>query len=142
MTRQDLQALGLDEAAAEKVMALARADGEAREQARQAERAQWQADAAALQDALAGRERAEATRRAAAGLRFTSESARRCFLRELEDAALPVADGALEGFDDFLAAYRAGDPGALWGREQGPLFARCAGGDELTGDAVRRAFGL
>ena len=51
---------------------------------------------------------------AAAGLKFTSTGARKAFLSDLAAKKLPVQeDGALLGFDDFVASYRKSDPGAF-----------------------------
>lgn len=55
-----------------------------------------------------------AATRAAAGLTFTSESAKRQFLADLVAKKLPVQDdGTLLGFDDYVASYKKTDPGAF-----------------------------
>ena len=46
-------------------------------------------------------------------LKFTSESARRAFLSDLEAANLPLQDEKLLGFEDFVKQYREADPGAF-----------------------------
>lgn len=48
-----------------------------------------------------------------AGLKFTSESARRAFLSDLEAANLPLQDEKLLGFEAFVKQYREADPGAF-----------------------------
>ena len=154
MTLEDLQAMGLDEAAAGQVLAMHSREMEQlsetgaqalEEQKAQANRlkAQWESDLDGMRLRLEAGERAAATGRAAGALRFTSDSARRCFMQELERAALPLEDGRLAGFERFVADYREKDPAALWPEGAGPLFALAGGGVQLDGDdAVRRAFGL
>lgn len=47
------------------------------------------------------------------GLKFTSKAAQRDFVREATGKKLAFENGQLLGFDDFAAAYRAENPGAL-----------------------------
>ena len=54
-----------------------------------------------------------AIREAAAKLEFTSAAAQRDFVREASGKKLAFEGGKLMGFDDFTAAYRAENPGAL-----------------------------
>lgn len=137
MNLEELCALGLDEAAAGRVLAL---HGRALE----AQRAQYEAQADALRGEWEAGRRASAARRAAEGLRFSSDSARRCFFAELEQAALPLTqDGALEGFDAFAEDFRRRDPAALRAPDSAPLFVLPGGGVTMDEDeALRRAFGL
>lgn len=52
--------------------------------------------------------------RAAAGLTFSSESARKAFMADLAAKKLPPQeDGTLLGFDDYVASYKKNDPGAF-----------------------------
>lgn len=70
------------------------------------------------QEQLAAIERNNAAELAASGLAFTSKSARRTFLSELKASNLPVKDGEILGFTEFVQNYRAKDPaafGAAWG---------------------------
>ena len=46
-------------------------------------------------------------------LKFTSAAAQRDFVREATGKKLAMENGKLLGFDDFAAAYRAENPGAL-----------------------------
>ena len=46
-------------------------------------------------------------------LKFTSAAAQRDFVREANSKKLAFENGKLMGFDDFAAAYRAENPGAL-----------------------------
>ena len=54
-----------------------------------------------------------AIREAAGKLQFTSAAAQRDFIREATGKKLAYEGGKLMGFDDFTAAYRADNPGAL-----------------------------
>lgn len=51
---------------------------------------------------------------AAAGLKFSSSSARKAFLADLNAKNLPLQDdGSLLGFDDFVKSYKQADPDAF-----------------------------
>lgn len=51
---------------------------------------------------------------AAAGLKFSSTSARKAFLADLNAKKLPLQDdGSLLGFDDFVKSYKQSDPDAF-----------------------------
>ena len=51
---------------------------------------------------------------AASALKFTSESAKKAFLADLDAKNLPLQDdGTLLGFDDYVASYKKTDPGAF-----------------------------
>lgn len=54
-----------------------------------------------------------AIREATGKLKFTSAAAQRDFVREATAKKLAMENGALMGFDDFAAAYRAANPGAM-----------------------------
>ena len=56
---------------------------------------------------------------AAAGIKFSSESAKKAFLADLTAKKLTLQDdGTLLGFDDYVASYKKSDPGAF-AKEQG-----------------------
>ena len=56
---------------------------------------------------------------AASSLKFTSDSAKKAFLADLNAKKLPLQDdGTLLGFDDYVASYKKSDPGAF-AKEQG-----------------------
>lgn len=60
-----------------------------------------------------------AATRAASSLKFTSDSAKKAFLADLNAKKLPLQDdGTLLGFDDYVASYKKSDPGAF-AKEQG-----------------------
>lgn len=51
---------------------------------------------------------------AAAGLKFSSASARKAFLADLAEKKLPLQeDGTLLGYEDYLKDYQKQDPGAF-----------------------------
>lgn len=54
-----------------------------------------------------------AAQTAAAGVKFSSESAKRAFLSDLKDKKLTLQDGKLLGFEDYLKSYRESDPDAF-----------------------------
>lgn len=47
------------------------------------------------------------------GVKFTSESAKKAFINELTAKQLPLKDGKLLGFDDYLKEIKTSDPGAF-----------------------------
>lgn len=73
-----------------------------------ADQAQSQAD-----QKIADIQRGYVLKEHSAGLKFTSESARKAFLSDLEAAKLPLQDEKLLGFEDFVKQYRESDPGAF-----------------------------
>lgn len=74
-----------------------------------AEQAQQQAD-----QKVAELKARFAETRAAAGLSFSSESARKAFMADLAAKKLtPQDDGTLLGFDDYVSSYKKNDPGAF-----------------------------
>lgn len=54
-----------------------------------------------------------AAQNAVSGVKFSSESAKKAFLSDLKAKNLPVQEGKLLGFDDYLANYKKTDPGAF-----------------------------
>ena len=86
-----------------------------------------------------------AVRNAVSGLRFTSESARKSFERELNEKKLPWQDGTLEGLNEFTEAFRQNDPAAFVSEQEDkmPVFSRRSGSLETDPDAaLKAAFGL
>ena len=71
---------------------------------------QAKTDAAAQVAAL---EKGYALERKASGLKFSSESAKKAFLSDLEAAELPVQEDKVLGFEDFLSKYKESDPSAF-----------------------------
>lgn len=69
-----------------------------------------------------------AAENAAAGLKFSSASAKKAFLADLKAKGLTLQDdGTLLGFDDFVKAYKKTDPGAF--AQEGGYPAVKDGGD-------------
>ena len=65
---------------------------------------------------------------AAAGIKFSSESAKKAFLADLTAKKLTLQDdGTLLGFDDFVKSYKQADPGAF--AQEGGYPAVKDGGD-------------
>ena len=54
-----------------------------------------------------------AAQSAASGVKFSSESAKKAFLADLKAKNLPLQEGKLLGFDDYLKSYQQEDPGAF-----------------------------
>lgn len=54
-----------------------------------------------------------AAERAVSGVQFSSDSAKRAFLSDLKAKKLPLQEGKLLGFDDYLKSYKESDPGAF-----------------------------
>lgn len=69
-----------------------------------------------------------AAERAAAGLHFSSESAKKAFLADLGEKGLPLEGGKLLGFEDFVQAYKRDDPGAFLPEDAAPRFVESAPG--------------
>ena len=46
-------------------------------------------------------------------MKFSSESAKKAFLSDLKAKKLPLQEGKLLGFDDYLKSYKESDPGAF-----------------------------
>ena len=78
-------------------------------------------------------QRGQAVREQSAGLRFSSESAKRAFLSDVEAKGLPLQDGKLLGFDDFVKAYRDSDPAAFAPEEKPPAVTASATGIPAAG---------
>lgn len=99
-----------------------------------AEQAQKDAEAK-----VAALERRQLLGQQAAGLKFSSESARKAFLADLEAKGLPVQDGRLLGFDDFVKEYQAADPGAFAPAVAPPVVVRPTDG-AAPGAVTKEAF--
>lgn len=89
-----------------------------------------------------------AAQTAAAGVKFSSESAKRAFLSDLKAKKLTLQDGKLLGFDDYVASYKKTDPGAFAPEGGLPRVSGSATGTPTTpttkeqaNAALRAAFG-
>ena len=89
-----------------------------------------------------------AAQTAISAVKFSSESAKKAFLSDLKAKNLPLQEGKLLGFDDYLANYKKNDPGAF--APEGGLPRMDAGtsgqpaaptAHEQANAALRAAFG-
>ena len=86
---------------------------------------------------------------AASSLKFTSDSAKKAFLADLNAKKLPLQDdGTLLGFDDYVASYKKTDPGAFAPEGGLPRVSGSATGtpagpttNEQANAAIRAVFG-
>lgn len=62
---------------------------------------------------IADRDYSELVDKAVAGLKFTSNSAKKAFIADLNSDRLKVKNGTLIGFDDFVKAYKETDADAF-----------------------------
>lgn len=109
-------------------------------------KAKYEAETEALKKQLEDREYSYTVKDAVAGLKFSSESAKRTFVTDLTAKHPPLNDGKLLGLDDFVKEYREKDPGAFAPEkeEKIPVAVRSTGsGANMSPDvALRAAFGL
>lgn len=89
-----------------------------------------------------------AAQSAVSGVKFSSESAKKAFLSDLKAKKLPVQEGKLLGFDDYLKSYKDSDPGAFAPEGGLPRMAAGTSGQPATqtaheqaNAALRAAFG-
>ena len=174
MKTEELKALGLNDEQVQKVFAMHGEDVNREKQAAAEAKAQMTAAQRQLQEANAKLEGYDpewkqkaadaeqkaaaqvsalkadyAAENAAAGLKFSSASAKKAFLAELKDKGLALQDdGKLLGFDDFAKSYRENDPGAFLPDEKPPRFSGTATGPAAAGTkkdqanaAIRAAVG-
>lgn len=89
-----------------------------------------------------------AAQTAISAVKFSSESAKKAFLSDLKAKNLPLQEGKLLGFDDYLANYKKNDPGAFVPEGGLPRMAAGTSGQlaaptahEQANAALRAAFG-
>ena len=85
-------------------------------------------------------------------LKFTSNAAKKAFVRDFKDTKPEFKDGSFTGFDDYLAQYKESDKAAFADEEAEQTEANKArftapisnkaGNVSTGGDILRRAFGL
>lgn len=63
--------------------------------------------------ALSQRDYSDAVKAQLEGIAFTSNAAKKAFTEDLTAKNLPIQDGKLLGFDDYLKAYKEADKGAI-----------------------------
>ena len=105
----------------------------------------YNTDTQALKDQLAATEYGFAVKEAVAGLKFSSESAKKAFVADLTAKKLPL--GKLLGLEDFAKTYKESDPDAFLPEndDKTPVATRGGGGGGPTQGAdaaLRAAFGL
>ena len=79
-----------------------------------------------------------AAQTAAAGVKFSSESAKKAFLGDLKAKKLPLQDGKLLGFEDYLKNYKETDPGAFAPEKAAPTIT--VGSKGQTPASTRQSF--
>lgn len=173
MKTEDLKALGLTDEQVQRVFAMNGADVNREKQTAETAKAErdamrtqldeantklkgydpdWQqksADAQKAADAkVAELQAGYAAQNAAAGLHFTSASAKKAFMADLAAKNLPLQGDSLLGFDDFVKSYRENDPGAFAADTKPPRIVASATGTpaaatgrEEANAAIRAAFG-
>ncbi len=107
----------------------------------------YNADTRALKEQLEAVRYGHAVEKAVEAIRFSSESARRAFVAELNEKKLPVQDdGGLLGLEEFTKTYQEADPGAFAPENAGkvPVAVRGARGGTSVGSlsALRSVMGL
>lgn len=91
---------------------------------------EWKAKAENAEKERAELEYSCIVKDAAAGLKFTSESAKKAFINELKAKGLAIENGKLLGVDDFVKSYRENDPRAFEADAAVPRFSSPIGGGE------------
>lgn len=100
----------------------------------------YNTDTQALKEQLAATEYGFAVKEAAAGLKFSSASAKKAFVADLTAKKLPLQEGKLLGMEDFTKAYQENDPGAFVGEKTPPPYAAGTGSMQLLGRVDQEAF--
>lgn len=75
---------------------------------------------------------------AAAGVKFSSESAKKAFLADLKTKKFPLQEGKLLGFEEYLKSYKESDPGAFAPDKPAPTVT--VGGKGQAPAAASQAF--
>ena len=173
MKTEDLKALGLNDDQVQKVFAMNGTDmNDLKQQVttltteRDAARSQlgeankklegydpeWRAKAEKAEndakEQLAALQNDFAAQTAISAVKFSSESAKKAFLSDLKAKNLPLQEGKLLGFDEYLANYKKNDPGAFAPEGGLPRMAAGTSGQpaaptahEQANAALRAAFG-
>lgn len=116
------------------------------------ERDEWKAKAEQAKADYEAKETAraysEAVENACKELKFSSNSARKAFVADLEKENLKIKDGSLLGFKDFVEAYKKSDESAFANEAEpeSAKFTEPHGSNppkaELHDSDLRKAFGL
>lgn len=79
----------------------------------------------------------------AAGLKFSSESARQYFLAQCKEQDFALQGGQIVGFDEYVKAFKESDPSAILPAGGIARFSASATGAPLSAgnrDAIKDAF--
>lgn len=76
-------------------------------------KSKYDTDTKALNDEIAKREREYVIKDLTRDIKFSSESAKKSFINDLEEKNLKIEDGKMLGFDDYLNSYKEQDAGAF-----------------------------
>lgn len=116
------------------------------------ERDEWKAKAEQAEADYAAKESAraysEAVEASCKELKFSSNSAKKAFIADLEKEKLTLKDGSLLGFNDYLEAYKKNDEGAFISEadDNSAKFTNPQGAQPPKADVhaadLRKAFGL
>jgi hypothetical protein len=78
---------------------------------------EWKEKAAQAQldadNKIKAMQRSQVLKEQSASIKFSSESARKAFISDLEAKNFPVEDGKVIGFEEFLKSYKEMDPNAF-----------------------------
>lgn len=76
-------------------------------------KSKYETDTKSLNEKISKREYEYVIKDLVSDIKFSSESAKRTFIRDLSDKQLKLEDGKLLGFDDYKKEYEEKDPGAF-----------------------------
>ena len=96
-----------------------------------------------LHETAAAELKAQQEAEQAAGLKFSSESARQYFLAQCKEQDFALQGGQIVGFDEYVKQYSASDPGAILPAGGIARFSASAPGAPLSSgfhDAIADAF--
>lgn len=77
----------------------------------------YETDTKNLQDSLTQKEYEYAIKENTNGLKFSSEGAKKSFIRDLTEKGLKLENGNLLGFDDYVKSYQETDPNSFMKEE-------------------------
>lgn len=83
-------------------------------------KAKYETETAALNQQLQKKDFEFAASRLLSEVKFSSKSAEKAFISGLTEKTLPIQDGKLLGFDDYLEEYKKNDPGAFAATQAAP----------------------
>lgn len=110
----------------------------------------YEKDTKELNEKLSKQEYGYKVKELTSGLKFSSESAKKSFISDLNNKGLKLEDGKILGFDDFVASYKEQDPNAFAKEEKSSDnngVSVNTGGDHSgnpgsNNNELRKAFGL